>query len=149
MMKHAFLSGLFVPLGLLVAIKGFVCQSEVAAALQTAPGEAVQAPPATTQMGGVVIVPTLEKPKNACKLEEKDFAGYLLVYFKDQTQSAYMAISRDGYTFTDLNDGQQGPDHTGCFPNTMSLIQQRDGFAPPCSNCWFVPMSLIPEIIAP
>ncbi|HEX5400000.1 MAG TPA: glycoside hydrolase family 43 protein, partial [Verrucomicrobiae bacterium] len=37
---------------------------------------------------------------------EKDFAGYLLVYFKDQTQSAYMAISRDGYTFVDLNHGQ-------------------------------------------
>jgi len=28
------------------------------------------------------------------------------VYFKDQTQSAYLAISRDGYTFTDLNEGQ-------------------------------------------
>jgi hypothetical protein len=33
-------------------------------------------------------------------------AGYLLVYFKDQTQSAYLAISRDGYTFTDINGGQ-------------------------------------------
>jgi hypothetical protein len=33
-------------------------------------------------------------------------AGYLLVYFKDQTQSAYLAISRDGYTFTDVNGGQ-------------------------------------------
>jgi hypothetical protein len=28
------------------------------------------------------------------------------VYFKDQTQSAYLAVSRDGYTFTDLNQGQ-------------------------------------------
>ena len=54
----------------------------------------------------IEIVTKLEKPKNARKLEEKDFAGYLLVYFKDQTQSGYMAISRDGYTFTDVNAGQ-------------------------------------------
>jgi len=54
----------------------------------------------------IVIVPSLEKPKNTPPLGEQDFAGYLLVYFKDQTQSAYMAISRDGYTFVDLNDGQ-------------------------------------------
>ena len=39
-------------------------------------------------------------------LEEKDFGGYLMVYFKDRTQSAYMAVSRNGYTFTDLNEGQ-------------------------------------------
>jgi hypothetical protein len=29
-----------------------------------------------------------------------------MVYFKDQTQCGYMAISRDGYTFTDINGGQ-------------------------------------------
>ena len=61
---------------------------------------------ATNRATGIEIVPKLERPKNARKLEEKDFAGYLLVYFKDQTQSAYMAISRDGYTFVDLNEGQ-------------------------------------------
>ena len=61
---------------------------------------------ATNRPAGIEIVPKLEKPKNARKLEEKDYAGYLLVYFKDQTQSAYMAISRDGYTFVDLNEGQ-------------------------------------------
>ncbi|MBN2861917.1 MAG: glycoside hydrolase family 43 protein [Bacteroidales bacterium] len=54
----------------------------------------------------MVIVPALEKPKNYRSFEEKDMAGYLLVYFKDQTQSAYLAISRDGYTFTDINGGQ-------------------------------------------
>lgn len=43
------------------------------------------------------------KPK---KFDEKDLAGYLFVYFKDQDQSAYMAISADGYTFTDINKGQ-------------------------------------------
>ena len=55
---------------------------------------------------GIVIVPALETPANARSLEEVDFAGYLMVYFKDQTHSAYMAISRDGYTFTDVNGGE-------------------------------------------
>jgi len=55
---------------------------------------------------GTEIVSELTKPKKQQKLDEKDFGGYLLVYFKDQTQSAYFAISRDGYTFTDVNDGQ-------------------------------------------
>lgn len=107
-MKNAFLSSLFVPLGLLAAIEGFMHPGRAfaAAAPQTVSGGAEQALPATTQMGCIVIVPTLEKPKNGRKLEEEDFAGYLMVYFKDQTQSAYMAISRDGYTFTDLNDGR-------------------------------------------
>jgi hypothetical protein len=55
---------------------------------------------------GIVIVPKAEKPKKAKKFNEKDLAGYLLVYFKDQNQSAYMAISADGYTFTDINGGK-------------------------------------------
>ena len=55
---------------------------------------------------GTKIVSELKKPLIQKKLDEKDFAGYLLVYFKDQTQSAYFAISLDGYTFTDVNDGQ-------------------------------------------
>jgi len=54
---------------------------------------------------GIIIVPELQKPKKARMPKEKELAGYLMVYFKDQTQSAYMAISRDGYTFTDLNGG--------------------------------------------
>lgn len=53
---------------------------------------------------GIVIVPALKKQKTK-PVREKDLAGYLLVYFKDQTQSAYFAISSDGYTFTDVNNG--------------------------------------------
>ncbi|HEX2921645.1 MAG TPA: glycoside hydrolase family 43 protein [Bacteroidales bacterium] len=53
---------------------------------------------------GIKIVQSLEKPKTKPS-KEKDMAGYLFVYFKDQTQSAYLAVSRDGYTFTDLNNG--------------------------------------------
>lgn len=55
---------------------------------------------------GIEIVQKLEKTKKLAKFKEKDLAGYLLVYFKDKDQSAYMAISSDGYTFTDINGGQ-------------------------------------------
>jgi len=115
-MKNTSRSGLFVSLALVVVIEGFMHAGKAfaAAAPQTASGGAAQTPAATMQTGGIVIVPTLEKPKNARKLEEKDFAGYLLVYFKDQTQSAYMAVSRDGYTFTDLNGGR---------PNNMGFTR--------------------------
>jgi hypothetical protein len=93
-MKNVLLSGLFVSLAGLFSIEGLAQQ-----------GATAQGPPTSAQTGGVVIVPSLEKPQNARRLEEKDFAGYLLIYFKDQTQSAYMAVSRNGYTFTDLNKG--------------------------------------------
>jgi hypothetical protein len=54
----------------------------------------------------IAIVPKLQKPKSIKNVTEKDFGAYLLVYFKDQDQSAYLAVSPDGYTFTDLNDGK-------------------------------------------
>jgi len=44
---------------------------------------------------------------------EKDLAAYLLVYFKDQDHSLHFALSSDGYTFADVNNGQpvmQGAD---------------------------------------
>jgi len=56
--------------------------------------------------GGVTIVTALEKPEKARPLEEEDFSGYVMVYFKDEDQCAYLAVSRDGYTFTDLNSGR-------------------------------------------
>jgi hypothetical protein len=72
----------------------------------TPPGPGARGTPVATRPTGIEIVPSLEKPGTARQLEEKDMAGYLFVYFKDQTQSAYLAISRDGYTFTDINAGQ-------------------------------------------
>lgn len=62
--------------------------------------------PAAEPATGIIIVPKLEKPQKKSKFNEDDLAGYLLVYFKDQNQSAYLAISTDGYTFTDINGGQ-------------------------------------------
>ena len=66
---------------------------------------AAPASPAPRRPTGTVIVPGLEKPAAAGPRSEKDLGGYLMVYFKDQTHSAYFAISRDGYTFTDVNGG--------------------------------------------
>lgn len=40
--------------------------------------------------------------KNAVPQEE-DMDAYLLVYFKDDTHSLHMALSYDGYNFTDIN----------------------------------------------
>ena len=53
---------------------------------------------------GIEIVGTLPGP--ARPFREQDLAGYVMVYFKDQTHSAYLAVSRDGTTFTDVNGGE-------------------------------------------
>ncbi len=37
---------------------------------------------------------------------EKEMAAYLFVYFKDESHGIYMALSADGYTFTDVNNGK-------------------------------------------
>lgn len=37
---------------------------------------------------------------------EEQMAAYLMVYFKDETHSLYMALSADGYSFTDVNQGE-------------------------------------------
>ncbi len=38
--------------------------------------------------------------------QEKDMSAYLLTYFTDADHSLHFAISRDGYTFTAVNDGK-------------------------------------------
>ncbi len=38
--------------------------------------------------------------------EEKDYAAYLFAFFKDEDHSLHFALSRDGYTFTDINRGK-------------------------------------------
>ena len=69
-------------------------------------GRGGRGPFVITRPLGTELVATLEKPQNARKLEEKDYGGYVMVYFKDQSHCAYFAISRDGYSFTDVNEGQ-------------------------------------------
>lgn len=71
------------------------------------PGGTPQPGPAAPPRGhaGIRIVPHLERPAGFRAPRDSDFAGYLMVYFKDETHCAYFAISRDGYTFTDVNGG--------------------------------------------
>ena len=100
-MTRTNLSALFAFAALAAAIQAFQAQAP-----QPVLGRGMQAAPPPTRPTGVVLADSIEKPRGARRLTEKDFGGYLLVYFKDQTQSAYLAISRDGYTFTDVNEGQ-------------------------------------------
>lgn len=81
--------------------------------------------------------------------QEKDMGAYLMVFHQDETHSLHMALSRDGYTFTALNDGDpvlngdtianqhgirdphiyRGPD--GAFYLAMTdlhIYAQREGF---------------------
>ena len=37
---------------------------------------------------------------------QKKMAGYLMVYFKDDTHGLYFALSKDGYSFTDVNNAK-------------------------------------------
>src|SRR4051812_15934131 len=37
---------------------------------------------------------------------DKDLAAYLFVYFKDDDHSLHFALSSDGYSFADVNDGR-------------------------------------------
>ena len=37
--------------------------------------------------------------------KEADMGAYLFCFFKDATHSIYFATSRDGYSFTAVNDG--------------------------------------------
>ncbi len=43
--------------------------------------------------------------KNKSLPREKDMGAYLMTYFKDDTHGLYFAVSEDGYTFTDVNNG--------------------------------------------
>ena len=38
--------------------------------------------------------------------KEKDMGAYLMVYFKDADHSLHFAMSKDGYSFTDVNNGE-------------------------------------------
>lgn len=43
---------------------------------------------------------------------DSEMAYYLFAYFKDDTHSLYMALSKDGYAFTDINNAQPIMDGT-------------------------------------
>lgn len=80
---------------------------------------------------------------------EKKMAEYLMVYFKDESHSLYFATSKDGYSFSDVNDGKpviagssiaeqkgirdpylyRAPDGTFYMAMTdLHIFAQRDGY---------------------
>lgn len=53
----------------------------------------------------VISVQSLAQKKKKIPAE-KNMSGYLMVYFKDDTHGLYFALSKDGYTFTDVNNAK-------------------------------------------
>jgi len=53
----------------------------------------------------IFLAGTLQAKNTTKSPREKDMKAYLMVYFKDETHSLYMALSADGYSFTDVNGG--------------------------------------------
>jgi hypothetical protein len=69
--------------------------------LGAAPPAQEAAVPAVRQL---TIVKALPPPKMRAP-GAKARSAYLLAYFKDETHSLHFAVSRDGYSFTDVNGG--------------------------------------------
>ncbi|WP_343555924.1 hypothetical protein [Sphingobacterium sp.] len=42
----------------------------------------------------------------SAQVKELNLAAYLMVYFKDESHGLYVAVSQDGYSFTDVNKGK-------------------------------------------
>lgn len=90
-----------------VAIPVFTLLVAVGALASGTPARAESpTPPGAKKPTGIEIVAELTPPVRAHPFSEQDLAGYVMVYFKDETHSAYLAISRDGHTFTDVNGGE-------------------------------------------
>lgn len=91
---------------------------------------------------------TILPPNDETAPKEKDFPACLLVYFKDETHSLHFAVSADGYSFTDVNDGApvlagrdiseqrgirdphvvRGPDNAFCMATTdLHTYAQKEG----------------------
>lgn len=64
---------------------------------------------ATTLCLVAILFIALTRAKAQTKVKstnEKKLAAYLLAYFKDDTHGLYFALSDDGYSFSDVNDGK-------------------------------------------
>lgn len=85
----------------ILAGAAFLASSTLATA-QTEPAS-TQAAAATSRK--LEIVPTISSADAFKKVPEKQQSSYLLAYFKDEDHSLHFAVSRDGYAFTDVNNG--------------------------------------------
>ncbi|MFC0686772.1 glycoside hydrolase family 43 protein [Novosphingobium clariflavum] len=94
--------------GLMVAGLAALCGSPTVGGAQAAGPAAAPAPAsaATGTARQLEIVPSLAGQKAAPVPSERALTAYLLVYFRDETHSLHIAVSRDGYSFTDVNGGQ-------------------------------------------
>lgn len=54
----------------------------------------------------IFFIPGVYAQKKNRVPKEKDMAAYLMVYFKDDTHGLYFALSKDGHTFTDVNNAK-------------------------------------------
>jgi hypothetical protein len=57
-----------------------------------------------TLLSGICFPVSAQKKARFPK--EKNMSAYLMVYFKDDTHGLYFALSKDGYTFTDVNNAR-------------------------------------------
>ena len=55
---------------------------------------------------GVIAFASCTNCSSNVRLTEEDMSAYLMVYFKDATHGLHMALSTDGYTFTDVNNAK-------------------------------------------
>ena len=53
----------------------------------------------------ILITTSCSQPTSSNGFSEKDMGAYLFTYFTDPTHSLFMAVSRDGYSFTAVNEG--------------------------------------------
>jgi len=52
------------------------------------------------------IATSISAKKKIQPVNEKKMSAYLMVYFKDDTHGLYFALSKDGYSFTNVNSGK-------------------------------------------
>lgn len=84
------------------------CMTSLALLMPFSPALAAPAPAqvAAPQTDRQLQIVGHVKPSTAAKRpQQKDLSAYLLTYFKDETHSLHFAVSTDGYSFTDVNDG--------------------------------------------
>lgn len=54
----------------------------------------------------LLSIASFAQVKKNPKLGKKKMSAYLMVYFKDESHGLYIALSKDGYSFTDINKGK-------------------------------------------
>lgn len=86
------------------------CMTSLALVMSSCPA-ALAAEPASPQAVArddgrqLQIVKQVTTSSRKKQSADENLSAYLLAYFKDETHSLHFAVSTDGYSFTDVNDG--------------------------------------------